>query len=128
MPETILVARLKAVTGVTDLVSTRIWPGYRKEGTALPAVVYEMTGEEVINFAGGTTGTAETHITLSCIASTYSGAKALAAAVATALSGWADANGCIWHLDNQADDFGEIISGQDVLEYYAVIQEYSVWN
>lgn len=128
MPETRLVAKLKATTAVTDLVAARIWPGFRPEGSALPAIVYEMTTDSPVNYAGGTTGTAEMNLVVSSIATTYAGAKALGAAVATAMSGFVDTSSCVWHLDNQSDDFGAVKSGQDVLEYYAVVQNYSVWH
>ncbi len=128
MPETRLVAKLKATTGVTDLIAARIWPGFRPEDSALPAIVYEMTTDMPVNYAGGTTGSAEMNLVVTSIATTYAGAKTLGAAVATAISGWTDDSGCVWHLDNQSDDFGAIKSGQDVLEYYAVVQNYSVWH
>lgn len=128
MPETRLVAKLKATSAVTTLVSTRIWPGYRKEGTALPAIVYQMVGDNPVNYAGGTTDTAEMRLAVYCLASTYAGAKTLGDAVKTALSGWTDDSGCIWHLDNQRDDIGDAMAGQDVPEYYAINQDYMVWH
>jgi hypothetical protein len=127
MPETRLVAKLKATSGVTTLVSTRITPGYRKQGTALPAIVYQVYSDRPVNHAGGTTDTSEMRLSVYCMAATYAGSKALAAAVKAAISGWTDSSGSVWHLESQSDDIGDPMSGQDVPEYYAINQEYTVW-
>ena len=128
MPEQKLVARLKDVAGVTALVAARIWPVYRPADTALPAIVYEVDQRLPINHATGTTGTTECNLSVYCIASTYAGAKALAAAVETALSGWADADGCVWHLDSQTESVSPPLTGRDVPEFFIVDQNYSVWD
>lgn len=127
MPATRLVAKLKATTAVTDIVALRIYPMSAPQGEALPYIVYEITLDNPINHATGTTGTASMRLAVSCLAATYAGAKTLAAAVATALSGWTDDSGCLWHLDSSSDDIGETQVGRDVPEFYAVAQEYTVW-
>jgi len=123
---TILVARLKAVTGVTDLVVARIWPLARQSDT-LPAIVYETVSDSPVNYAGGTNGTAEARFLVRCYDDSYAGAWALADAVRAALSGWADANGCVWHLDQQTDGDPIEAPGRDTIEAYEVAQEYTVW-
>lgn len=128
MPGTRLVAKLKATTAVTDIVSARIWPMFAPQGEALPYIVYEITVDNPSNHATGTTGTASMRLAVSCLASTYGGAKTLAAAVATVLSGWTDDSGCLWHLDSSSDDISEMMIGRDVPEFYAVTQEYIVWH
>jgi len=128
MAEALLVAKLKATAGVTAIVAARIYPMFAPQGAALPFLIYETTMDQPVNHAGGTTGTRQIQIALTCFASTYTGAKALAAAVEAALSGWIDANGCVWLLESAHDEAGDMMQGRDVPEYFAVVQEYSVWE
>ncbi|MFA5234973.1 MAG: DUF3168 domain-containing protein [Sulfurimonas sp.] len=135
-PEETFVARVNAITAVSALIGGRVYPIQPPEGVTLPCVVYELSGDNPINSAGGATGTHETHIAAHLLASTYANVKALAAAMLgdesttspSGLSGWADTSGNIWHLDSQRDAPGELITGQDVREYQGVDQEYTVWN
>jgi hypothetical protein len=93
----------------------------------LPAIVYEVTGDETENHSTGATTTKNMRIEVACYASTYAGAHALADAVETALSGWTDDSGDVWHLDTAMDDAGEVQAGANVLTFFAVIQQYQVW-
>jgi len=127
-PEELFVAQVLASTGVTDLIGTDIYPVGFPEGGTLPAVIYTMASDNPVNHASGTTTTHETRIEAHLMATTYSGAKALATAMESALSGWADASGHIWHLDSTMDDPGEVKIGQDIREYHGVTQNYLVWN
>ena len=133
----LLVARLKAITAVTDLVVARITPGGRLQGNALPAITYErVTGTEV-NASGGTTNTARVRFELTCWADGYGDAYTLAAAVrgdgatggsATGMSGWIDANSNVWHLVLGPIDAPErTIPGQDKKRAYGVTLDYVVW-
>jgi len=127
-PWVTMVAKLKADSAVAALIGARVYPMLRPQGTTLPAIEYEVTNDNPLNVASGATTTSECTITVDCIASTYIGARALAAAVQTCLGGTADANGDIWHLTNQADVPGDIAPGQDIFESYVVSQDYSVWH
>lgn len=127
MPQTRLVAKLKATSGVTSLVSTRIYPMLRPAGSILPAIAYQVTSNNHVNSAGGTTTTREMRITVDCIAGTYAGAWALADAVRTALSGWVDSSSCVWHLDDESDGAEVLGPGQEENTSYTVTQDYLVW-
>jgi hypothetical protein len=135
-PEEILVAKLKGLTAVSTLVSSRVYPISIPQVDSLPAIIYEMSGDNPCNYAGGATGTTETRLTVTCIADSYGGVKALAAAVRgdenstapTGVSGWTDTGGNVWHLDSLRDAPGEVIVGQDLRQYHGVEQEYSVWH
>ena len=132
----LLVARLKAITAVTDLVGVRIMPIGRLQGNDLPAITYErVTGTEV-NHATGTTNTARVRFEVTCWADGYVAAYALAAAVrgdgaqgaATGMSGWIDANSNVWHLVLGPVDAPEsTIPGQDKKRAYGVTLDYVVW-
>ena len=130
--ETKLVARLKATAGVTALIGTgdaaRVRPQRLRQGEGLPAITYLVASDSLENHSTGATTTREKRIQVNCLAASYDGAIALAAAVEAALSGWNDADGDIWHLDVQIDDVEETIAGQDEPECYRRIQDYIVWT
>ena len=128
-PNERMVAKLLATTAVTDLVVDRIFPVERPVVTAeaLPAVVYLIMSKVPSNTANGTSTTEQMRIEVQCLAATYDGARALGAAVQIALSGWNDAEGSVWHLDDSRDDPGEVATGEDFISYHCVTQEYLVW-
>ena len=84
--ETALRRRLSDDIAVTGLVSTRISPEWRREGTALPAIVYSVDARTPVRTLTGTTSLAEFSIAVDCIATTLSGARALAAVVSDVLN------------------------------------------
>ena len=124
-PTILLVAKLKDTEAVTDLVSTRVWPDLRHSET-LPAITYEALDDSAVNTANGTTTTSRITITLTLWADDRSAARALAAAVRTALSGWNDENDNVWHLDHEEDVPAEqsIPDGQDKPTVSAIEQHY----
>ena len=124
---TLMVAQLKATAGVTAIVGAKVYPMIAPQSAALPYIIYEKPLDVPVNTATGADATSQKRFAVSCFAATYSGAHALGAAVAAALSGWVDSAGCVWHQESCTDDMGEVMSGQDVPEYYAVNQEYTVW-
>ena len=79
---------LTADTDVTDLVSTRVYPYMRQQGTTFPAIVYELDDTEPQQGLDGFQSLTRCELTISQIAETYSGAKDLASKVRTALNGY----------------------------------------
>jgi len=128
MPETRLVAKLKATSAITALTGTRIYPMLRPQNAALPCIVWEISSDRPSNTAVGTTGTSEMSIALDCIATTYAGAKAVGDLVASTMNGFVDSADCIWHLDSQSDQIGPLEAGQEEPTFYAVSQDYTVWH
>jgi len=128
MPETRLVAKLKATSTITALTGTRIYPMIRPQNAALPCIVWEISSDRPSNHATGTSGTSEMSIALDCIASTYAGAKALGDLVASTMNGFADSAGCIWHLDSQSDQIGPLGGGEEEPDFYTVSQDFTVWH
>lgn len=140
--ETVLVARLKAMTGLTALVSTRIWPLTAPQGAALPLVLYELVSETLVNDSTGTTKTRECEFRIVAFAEANDSASGYSAMVAvadaikgdeartsgTGLSGWTDAAGDVWHLMSQSDNSGELEAGTDVLQVYAREMVFNVWH
>ncbi len=84
--ETAVRRRLSDDAAVTALVSNRISPEWRREGTALPAIVYSVDSRTPVRTLTGTTSLAEFSIAVDCIATTLSGARALAAVVSDVLN------------------------------------------
>lgn len=131
-PEEILVARLKTTNAVSALTSNRIYP-LELSSKTLPAIAYGRDGTGFVN--GSTVGSAtkDATITIRCCASSYAGAKVLAAAVrgdaatGNSLQNHTDANGNIWHLIDERDDPGPIQPGTDQFEDYGILQTYTVW-
>lgn len=121
--------KLQATTAVTDLVSTRIYPASRRQSAALPAIVYQRISTTIQNASVGESGTAWARVQVDCMAETFAGARALAAAVKGALSGWTDTDGtpavsmCHW-VDEQ-DAPGGLDEGEDD-RVYDVIQDYYI--
>jgi len=102
MPERRMVVKLKATSAVTDLIGTgdnaRIYPIGRYQGTALPAITYQRVATTPINHSTGQVDTEFCTVQVNCFGATYTAAKGLAAAVATALKGWTD--------DTESPDIG----------------------
>lgn len=132
-PEEIFVSAINASTALTAIISSsvgapaRCYPVNFPEGGSLPGIVYSMTSDSPVNHATGATDTHETHIEAICMSTSYSGVKALAAALETEIVG-ASTDGNIWHLDSSRDEPGAVKIGQDIREYYGVTHDYSVWN
>jgi hypothetical protein len=84
--ETAIRRRLTDDVGVTQLVSNRVSPEWRREGTPLPAIVYSVESRTPVRTLTGTTTLAEFQVAIDCIASTMSGARTLAVAVSDALN------------------------------------------
>ena len=79
---------LVADSGVTALISTRVFPWLRQQGTPLPAVVYTLDNTEPQQSLGGYDGLTRASLTVNSIAERYGDAKALASAVLSALNGY----------------------------------------
>ena len=126
MPDTRMVARLKATAAVTNLVGTRIEPIRSRQAGALPRITWMRVGTAPINSAAGTTGEAEVRFQIDCFGSTYASARAVADAVTGALSGWNDASSCVWHKVMDFDDPENPDTGQDV-GLYRIVHDYLVF-
>lgn len=72
--------------GVDAICGDRISPHQRLQGTALPALVYQIDDLEPVRGLSGTVGLTAATLTVTAVASTYAGARSLAAAVISALN------------------------------------------
>lgn len=85
--EQVLVKELLANAGVATLVGTRIHPQVAPQGTAQPYVTYEMASSNPQHDHSGAAGLWAVRLSYLCHAQTYAGAKAVAAAIRSALDG-----------------------------------------
>ena len=79
---------LTADSDVSALVSTRVFPYMRQQGTAFPAIVYELEDTEPQQGLDGFQSLTRCELSVTNVAETYSGAKDLASKVRTALNGY----------------------------------------
>lgn len=84
--ETAVRNRMLEDATIAALVGTRVSPEWRREGTALPAIVYSVDSRAPVRILTGTTALAEFAVSVNCIATTMSGARTLAAAVSSQLN------------------------------------------
>jgi len=66
-------------------VGNRISPEWRREGTALPALVYSVDSREPVRSFAGSTGLEQFSISVTTLAETLSSARSVADAVRTAM-------------------------------------------
>ena len=79
---------LTADSDVSALVSTRVFPYLRQQGTAFPAIVYELEDTDPQQGLDGFQSLTRCELSVTNVAETYSGAKDLASKVRTALNGY----------------------------------------
>ena len=116
--EASLIQLLLSDSGVSAHVSTRVYPGARQQGSALPAITLTRISGGPLYSDEGEAGLDDARIQIDCWAETYSAAKLLARAVKAVLSGFDGTVGttsfaCVW-LDNERD-FRE--TGSNAAEY-----------
>lgn len=77
--------RLLAVSAVTDIVSTRIYPIVLPQGCTLPAIRYRRISGGSDEHIRGTTGAANSWVQIDCYATSYAAVEALAEQVRLAI-------------------------------------------
>jgi hypothetical protein len=84
--EDAIYTRLAAVSAVSSLVSTRIYPGLLPESPTYPAVVFRFLSEQTFPAMGADAGVTKRRLQVDCWATTATAAQQLGDAVTTALS------------------------------------------
>ena len=84
--EEAIIMRLLADSGVADIAATRVFPGSRPQGSALPALVLNRISGGPLYADDGEVGLEQGRIQIDCWAATYTEAKLLARAVTASLS------------------------------------------
>jgi hypothetical protein len=84
-----LIQKLLATSGVTALVSQRVYPGSMPQASPLPSIVMNRVSGAPLYTDQGECGLASARVQIDCWAQTYTGAKQVARAVITSLSAFA---------------------------------------
>lgn len=128
--EEAIVAYLLADSTLSALVSTRVFPLSRLQGSALPAVTYQRISGAPLYADDGEAGLTEARLQVDTWAETYSAAKTAARAVIDRLSAVRDVtqSGVTFRyimLDDERD-FRE--EGANAAQYlYRVSMDFLVW-
>ena len=100
-----IVARLNAVTAVTDIIGARVYANTLPDGTAHPAVIYQLISDLPFDsILGSDPGKSQARIQLTLIADTTAGRIALSDAVQTALKRFQGASSDVTILDSRLDN------------------------
>lgn len=83
--ETLLYAALSGAAGVTALVSTRIYPNVRPQDSAVPCIVYDRSGTQVIQSIGGAVLATVASMDVTAISATRAECESVANAAQSAL-------------------------------------------
>lgn len=120
--ESELYSRLSGFSGLSDLVSTRIYPVKMPQNTALPAVVFQrITGTRQAAF-GADTGDVLSRVQVDVFATSYKdGVRAVADQVRQALERYSSATISDIYIDNEFDDW------DPETDIYRVTMDFRVW-
>lgn len=123
-------AILTADGTVSGLVATRVYPIKRPQGTALPAVIYELASETVNDALPSQGSLKRARLSVQSFASTYGGVKTLAAAIRAALINYngTTSGATIDSLREEVvNDLGEERSPGSDEGVYRIVADYVAW-
>lgn len=130
-------ARLSGSTTITNLVESRIYPLYIKQGDKEdPQLVYEIRDVDDLITHGGVNGLTSADATITCVGRTYAQAETLARAVKSLLNGdrgtWGSGDaavavqGCFLREDGVTDDV-YVDPQTEQLIYHLKVLTFQVW-
>jgi len=119
--ESSIYSRLTAYAGVSDLVSTRIYPVVMPQGTTFPAITYQTNTREKNPTFGADSTISSKEMRITSWADTYSEAKDLADEVLGALNRWTSGDVQEVFHDDEGDTYNE------ELDKYGVYMDFVVW-
>lgn len=123
-------SRLTSVSGVSDLVGTRVYPHEQPPNKRVyPLVVYKLGADEDEPASTPESALTSDGVSIACIAETYAAARALHEAVKSALNGQRGTWGGVVvkrALKEAGDDQVETPSGTD-RKIFIIESTYSVW-
>lgn len=115
MSESSIYSTLSNDSGVSNLVSSRIYPNRRPQDSALPSIMYFRAVTNPENELKGGAGIDQIRYQIESYGATFSDARSVADAVRTAMEG-------AGHY--QVDEFTDYMDGPDV---YRVVTDYHTW-
>lgn len=114
-----LLTTLKADSGVSAIVGSRVYAMIMPQNSTLPAVTFQRINGRPANTLSGRSGLEEIDLQIDCWASSFAQAKTLAVAVRDAMPDV----GAVWSSRLQSD---QDLYDEDN-EYFRVLMEYKVW-
>ena len=126
--EAALYAYLVAQSGLTDLVSTRIYPLVIEQSASLPAIVYQRIASMPIHLSGDDDNLRDVSMGVYCIAENYDEVKDVQEQVETALNNYSGTMGGDGGVVVQRvflENIGE--SFNDDMRVFIVELTYSIW-
>ena len=120
--DTAIYTRLKAVSGVTDLVVSRIYPPPRPQNPTAPLITYEQNSADRSYRMGNQTGIVNTWFSVTSWDDDRVGARALADAVRLALSNYSGTSDSV--VIDHIEITGESDGYDPDMEFHYFEQEY----
>ncbi len=127
--EEAFIAYLLAAGAISTLVSNRVFPFSRRQGSTLPAITVQRIGGAPEVADDGEAGIEEVRMQVDCWATTYAGARELSRAVRDRLSTFRGTTGGVDFLHVELDNDQDLReSGANAAEYlYRVSLDFLVW-
>lgn len=111
---------------VSGLIGTRVYPLLIPQDAALPAIAYQRISRLQIQTQSGPSCLSRARMQLTCVATTYSGVKALADAVRVVLDGYKGTAASVSvgasFLETDADAYA------DESELFSVRMDFRMWH
>lgn len=122
--EEALATKLRETASVSALVGTRIYPTTAPQNTTSPHVIYDLLGGADVAGHDGWESLRTGRISYTCLAPTYSAAKAVAEAVRLALTGFRGILSGLTVSIPQAYEDADLYD--DLLELYLVVVDFEM--
>lgn len=125
-------SKLAGTAGITNLTSTRIYPGIASQNTVLPYITYSRISGLRVQIMGSISGMGHPRMQISCWAATYTGVKALAEQVRLALDSssgaWGGTTISASIFEGDGDLPEQIAPGGGKPKAYGVYLDFEIWH
>jgi len=129
--ETGLYAKLAANGTVAGLIGTRIYPDAAPQAVTYPCIVYQRIGADRAHHITGASGASGVLVQVVCLASTWTAARAVAAAVRACLDAqrgmWGAVDVISCYIQNEMDTL-DASPESDARRLYGTQQDYEIWH
>lgn len=122
-----LATKLRATSGVSTLVGSRIYPIKAPQDTTTAHIVYDFLGGEDVGAHDGDTGLRQGRISYTCLAPTYAAAKGVAGAVRAALMGFSGSLGTGAPVVRIPQTYEDEDLYDDTLQMYLVVVDFELF-
>ncbi len=124
--EDMIYTRLSATTGLTDLVSTRIYPLVRPQDSVNPSIVYWRVSNPILFSFSTDDEISQPRFQFDCYATTFSGVRAVARQVKKSIDRWGTSTGIPQII--RSDVVNEFDTYDDELDIYQSVIEAIIYH